>query len=170
MTKMIIILSFIFLSWNVSMEDIKRVWKGHYSPGDLAKWGKRLEKRRSMNKWGGVAFCSNAIGVIHFFEGDFDEALRHLNQSLQTSRENGFEGMVARNLHWIGVAQRKKGLHAEAFKSLNESLEIAKGAGMTGIVGNNLRHIGLLLMAKGRHRESMDYLERSIDPQDSGEP
>ncbi len=179
MTKMIIILSFIFLSWNVSLvylpyaqgqkrqrgtikEEIQRVWKGQYSPGDLAKWGKRLEKLRSMNKWGGVALCSNAIGVIHFYEGDFDEALRHLNQSLQTSTENGFEKMVVRNLHWIGVAQRKKGLHEEALKSFNESLGIAKGAGMTGMVGKNLRHIGLLLMAKGRHRESMDYLERSL--------
>ena len=179
MKKRIIILSFMFLSWNLYLvpvpyaqeqrqrrgtikEEAQRVWKGQYSPGDLRKWRKRLKKFRSMNKWGGVALCYNAIGVIHYYEGNFDEALRHLNQSLQISRENGFEKMVAWDLYWIGVVQRKKGLHEEAFKSFNESKEISKGAGMMGMVGKNLRQIGLLLMAKGRYRASMDSIKQSL--------
>ena len=64
-------------------EEANQVWKGEYSPGDLAKWGKRLRKFRASQRWGGVSWCHNAIGVIHFYERNFDEALRHLNQSLQ---------------------------------------------------------------------------------------
>jgi CHAT domain-containing protein len=179
MKKGTLILCLIFFTWNVYLvpishaqeqgrgratikDEVQQVWKGQYSVEDLRKWRKRLKKLSSMNKWGGVSICHNAIGVIHYYEGNFDEALKHLNQSLGISRENGFEKMVARNLHWIGVVQRKRGLHEEAFKNFNESMEIAKSKELTGMVGKNLRQMGLLLMAKGRNRESMDYLKRSL--------
>ncbi len=143
-------------------EEAHRVWRGQYAKGDRVTWEKRLRKFRRMNKLPAVALCHSAIGVIYYYEGNYDEAVSHLSQSLRISREKGLEKMAGRDLYWIGVVQRKRGLHEEALKSFKESMEMAKGAGMVGTEAKNLRQIGLLLLAKGRYQESMDYLNRSL--------
>lgn len=106
MKKTIILLGLIVFIWNGHLiaishaqgqrgqksplsDEARRVWQGEYSPGDLPKWEKRLEKLRWRKKWGGVALCHTAIGGIHYHQGDFDEALTRLNQSLEISRKNG---------------------------------------------------------------------------------
>jgi CHAT domain-containing protein len=179
MKKVAIILSLSFLIWYVSpiptshaqgkgkqrsklWDETRQVWKGEYSPGDLATWEKRLKRLRWRKKWGGVALCYTAIGGIHYHQGNFDESLEHLDQSLEISRENGLEKIVVDSLYWIGFVQKHKGLHEEALKNFNESMELAKGKGMKGMVGRNLRQMGTIFLAKGRHQESMNYLNQSL--------
>ena len=92
----------------------EKVWRGNYSLEDLPKWSKKLERAKSMNKWLGVSLCHNVIGVMHYYEGNLDRALGHINQSLHIDRENGFKKMIMRDLLWIGQIQKIKGLNEKA--------------------------------------------------------
>ena len=150
-------------------KEAQRAWKGEYSPGDLRKWEKRLGKLKSNEKWPGVALCHNVIGAIHRYEGNFQEALKHFNQSLEITRKHRIEKLTARNLLWIGGIQWDQGRGDEAFKSMRECVEIAQSTGMTGVAGNGLHLLSAISRSKGRYREAIGYAEQALQVgKDSG--
>ena len=181
MKKRMVILGIFFLSWSLNSTSIShaqmgrelresfwpeavKIWQGNYSPDDVKKWEKRLKKETDswMKNWLNLAICHNAIAVIQLQEGKLEEALKHLDQSLQISRKNGFEKVSAQDLFWIGMAQMRKGLFDEALTSFKESMEIAKGENMSVLAGKNLNFIGTILFTRGRYQESMDYLKQTL--------
>ncbi len=179
MKKTVIALSLLAFIWNVNLiaishaqgqrgrqsplwDEARKVWQGEYSPQDLSKWEKRLKKLTSDEKWFGVALCHNVIGTIHHQEGNFKEALKHLNQSLEITRKHRFEKLTARNLLWIGGIQWDQGRGDEALKSVREGLEIAQRMGMTGLAGNGLHLLSAISRSKGRYREAMGYAEQAL--------
>jgi CHAT domain-containing protein/predicted negative regulator of RcsB-dependent stress response len=142
--------------------EAKQVWNGSYSPEEMAKWKKRLDKFTSRKQWRKVAICENVIGVLHYTQGNSQEALRHLSRSLKISRDRGMNKLVAINLHCIGSVQLRMGLREEALKSLEESIPIFKAAGMMGRAGRCLRLIGVIWIGKGRYEKSMAYLNQAL--------
>jgi CHAT domain-containing protein len=179
MKKAILVLVFLVFSWSVNLigsshaqpqrgekfplwKEAMQVWRGEYSPGDLAKWEKRLKKLESNRKWPGVALCHNVIGVIYRQEGNLEEGLRHLGQSLQITRENGLEKLTARNLLFIGGIQWDQGRGDEGFKSVRECVEIAQRTGMTGVAGHGVHLLSAISRSKGRYREAMGYAEQAL--------
>ena len=140
-----------------------QIWSGQYTDQDLAKWRKRLTKLRSSGKWARVALCYNVLGVILYHQGEMNDSLEYLNQSLELSREKGFDKLEMIGLYWLSIAQKRKGLREDALKSLKESLRLAREGGYKRRESKCLRRIGLLMMGYGRYRESMDYLQKSLE-------
>ena len=150
-------------------DEAMKVWQGEYSPGDLSKWEKRLNKLKSNQKWLGLALCHNVIGAIHDQEGNFKEAMKHLNQSLEITRKHRFEKLTARNLLWIGEIQWTQGRGDEALKNVRESVQIAQREGMPGVAGLGQHLLSAISRSKGRYREAMGYAEQALQiAKDSG--
>jgi len=182
MKKRIIVISFIFFALSINLVSMShaqqgrelrdslwpravQIMRGQYGPGALAKWEKQLakEKSRWMKNWLNVAICHYAVGVINLRKGNLDEALEHLNQSLEICQKKRFEKVAAFNLFNIGIVQMRKGQFKEALESFNESMKLARGEGMETLVGLNLKQISDILLAKGRFQESMDYINQMLE-------
>jgi len=143
--------------WNEAAE----VWRGKYSPEDLRTWESRMDQFRSNDN--AVALCLNAIGVIYQNEGDLQNALKHLDQSLEITRRINFEKLTARNLMWRGLVLWDLGKAEEAFKSLTESVEIAQRLGSIGIAGTSIHMLSHIARGRGRYREAMQYAEQAVE-------
>jgi CHAT domain-containing protein len=185
MKKGIIILSFIYLSCNLYLvptsstqeqgqqgvtikEEIRRVWKGQYSPEDLITWRTRLEQFVSMNKWKRVSLCVNAmnlhwIGIVQRTKGLHEEAFESFTESMEIAKREGMKGMVGNNLRQIGLLLIAKGRYQESMDYLDRSLQIAQENQDDGLKRSSLNSIGLIYKRQGNHEKAKGYFTRSLE-------
>ncbi|ODS40981.1 hypothetical protein BEH94_10835 [Candidatus Altiarchaeales archaeon WOR_SM1_SCG] len=113
------------------------------------------EKRKSL-------MC-NQIGLIHDAQGDYPEAIKWYNKSMETSEkisDTAGIGAIYNNIASIHYAQ---GNYPEALKWYNKSLEIKEKIGDTAGLATTYNNIGLIHDAQGNYPEALKWYNKSLE-------
>jgi tetratricopeptide (TPR) repeat protein len=105
----------------------------------------------------------NAIGSIHGNKGEYDEAIKLYNQSLEISKHLGDQKGVASSLNNIGLIHGSKGEYDEAIKLYNQSLEISKHLGDQRAIAYTLNNIGSIHESKREDDEAIKLYNQSLE-------
>lgn len=102
--------------------------------------------------------------ISHIYDawGDYDTALKHLEQSLAMQREIGDrvgEGVTLNNISWI---YHDRGDYDSALKYLEQSLAIQRDLGKRHGEGAVLNNIGNIYRIWGDYATALKYLEQSL--------
>src|SRR6185436_7114444 len=103
-----------------------------------------------------------ALGSLSTQEGNFDEAVSHLEAALKFFQPGGYRTETSNALILLGRAYRDKGEYAVAMKAFSEQLELAKQSGDPARLAATHSSIGLLLGANQEiYPEALPHLEES---------
>jgi tetratricopeptide (TPR) repeat protein len=129
---------------------------GRYLENQYHRLLNRLDKR-------GVAFALHNLGVIHQDRGEYDEALKKYQQSLEIKEYLGDREGVAGSLHEIGRLHQARGEYDEALKKYQQSLEIEEELGDRAGVATSLHQFGTLHLIRGEYDEALKKYQQSLE-------
>jgi tetratricopeptide (TPR) repeat protein len=104
----------------------------------------------------------NNIAGIYRARGDYDTALRYLEQSLAIQQQIGDRSGEGTNLNNISQIYHAKGDYNTALRYLEQSLAIHQQIGDQSGEGTNLNNISQIYHAKGDYNTALRYLKQSL--------
>ena len=109
----------------------------------------------------GIAKCLYLVGLCHFTQGDFDETLNFLKQSLAISEISILTKLEA--YHLLGAIYKEKGELNRTIRYYNRAFKIAEKEGYTEQIIINTYGIGAAYRMKGDLVQATTYLKRSLE-------
>jgi DNA-binding NtrC family response regulator/tetratricopeptide (TPR) repeat protein len=113
-----------------------------------------------------IAACLNALGALRHREGDPDEALAFLRESLgrtpDASRDPEAASVRGETLETLGAVYRDEGDPQQAFLYWEEALEIRRAAGDEAGIASCRNHLGTLSYRMGRFAEAESHFELAL--------
>ncbi|ACF12851.1 Tetratricopeptide TPR_2 repeat protein [Chloroherpeton thalassium ATCC 35110] len=94
--------------------------------------------------------------------GDYDTALKYLQQSLQIRQDIGDKQGEGTTLNNISLIYQARGDYETALKYLQQSLQIRQDIGNKEGEGTTLNNISLIYDARGDYETALKYLEQSL--------
>ena len=110
-----------------------------------------------------VANALYELGNIALFQGNYEQAQRLSQQSLEIHERLGDESRRAANLHQLGVIAHDQGDDAKAHQLLQQSLEIEKRLGDQSGYAASLHHLGMIAQDQGDYAEAQRFLQQSLE-------
>ena len=104
----------------------------------------------------------NNISQIHDARGDYDTALKYLEQSLKIMREIGDKSGEGATLNNLATTAHARGDYDTALKYLEQSLKIRREIGDKSGEGTTLNNISQIYKARGDYDTALKYLEQSL--------
>ncbi len=104
----------------------------------------------------------NNISQIYQARGDYDTALKYLEQSLKIRREIGDRAGEGVTLNNMATAAHARGDYDTALKFLEQDLKIGREIGDRAGEGTTLSNIGQIYKARGDYDTALKYLEQSL--------
>jgi tetratricopeptide (TPR) repeat protein len=95
--------------------------------------------------------------------GDYDEARRLYQQSLEIAQELGDKSGVSKSLNQLGMLAYLTGDYAEARQLYQQSLEIAQELGDKSGVSKSLHRLGILAKYTGDYSEARQLYQQSLE-------
>jgi tetratricopeptide (TPR) repeat protein len=102
------------------------------------------------------------IGRVHWFKGEYDEALRYFEKSLEIKEKIGDSEGMALSLINIGTTYFRRGDFDEALEHLERSLHIGKKIDAEGCIASCFLNIGNIRANLGEYDEAIEYYDRSL--------
>lgn len=109
----------------------------------------------------GIAKCLYLVGLCHFTQGDFDETLNFLKQSLAISEISILTKLEA--YHLLGAIYKEKGELNRTIRYYNRAFKIAEKEGYIEQIIINTYGIGATYRMKGDLVQATTYLKRSLE-------
>lgn len=103
------------------------------------------------------------LGLIHYFRGEYDEALEKYKQSIAIYKRIGNQLSVATALNNIAIILMIKGEYDMALEKYKQSMEIRKNLGDQRGVAIALNNIALIHQDKGEYDEALEKYAQSIE-------
>lgn len=97
----------------------------------------------------GLMRLNNLIGVLYFYNGIYELALRHLDVSYLSAERLNNKRLMMATLNNIGEVKKKAGDLNEAMEIYNKSLEMAKDNKLSVYYGVIIQNIGDVHMLRG---------------------
>ncbi len=110
----------------------------------------------------GEAITLNNLATSAHAQGDYDQALRYLHDSLQIQREMGNHRGMAQCMTNIGSIALEQGNFSEALQHFERSLEIFQKIKDRQGEGTVLNNIGQIQMVRGDLATALRYLDDSL--------
>lgn len=111
----------------------------------------------------------NNIGVLYVKQGNYEEALKYLNESLNMNKQffpsNRNYSKIGKVIDYIGSAYYYQGKYEEALNYYDQSLEIKKRlypfyhSSIADTIGN----IGSVYVKQGNYEEALKYYNQSLE-------
>ncbi len=111
---------------------------------------KALRIAHKIKKPRGIAGANNCLGVVYYYQKEYDSALVYFNKAYKINTEMGHSWGQASALHQIGVVQNHLNKYSKAiksfqkagkvFKSLNDSLSYIKTIENIGVSYNLMKY------------------------------
>lgn len=111
----------------------------------------------------GIALVSNDVGLYHYVEGDFQDAIRHYRRALSLYREAGALSGEAAVLTNLGAAQRDGGDRSKARPLFDEALSRARSTGDRWVEATILNQLGGFYHQTGDERQALDYFNHALE-------
>lgn len=109
----------------------------------------------------GLATVLNLIGVVHFYYGDYDQALEIYIRALELALEGDSDITLSRIYNNIGEVYREVGHWTEALKAYQSALSLAVKNDIKANQAVILQNMGGVYMACEDYEESYYYLQKS---------
>ena len=103
------------------------------------------------------------MGSLHRDLGDYAEARRLYQESLDIAQQRGNRAGVAISFHQLGLLTHDQGDYAEAGRLYQESLDIKQQRGDRAGVAQTLHQLGRLAQNQGDYAEACRLYQESLD-------
>ena len=110
-----------------------------------------------------LAAVLQRLGDIRYLLGDYDEAHKLYQQSLEIAQELGDKSGVSKSLHNLGRLAYLTGDYGEARRLYQQSLEIAQELGDKRGVSKSLHNLGILSQETGNYDEARKLYQQSLE-------
>jgi predicted ATPase/Tfp pilus assembly protein PilF len=115
-------------------------------------------------------FALWSSGAMAMWQGDLNEALALLNESVSISKSSEYPMAIAITLLFLGTTQVNRGEDELALESLKESLDLFEQLSMPWYQAITLVHMANASLGMGDHARALQYLEQALPvSQDIGE-
>lgn len=112
---------------------------------------------------GGVALCYEQIGLLNIASGNFDEARKNFDLTMQIySGQNSKDGMANANKN-LGILEYYVGNFPESEKLLNKALVQKNQLGDFLSVPTIYEYLGLCMIKTGRQEPGFSHLQKGLD-------
>jgi len=108
-----------------------------------------------------AAVLHNA-GIAQQNLGNYSEAQRYYEESLEIFRELGDQASAARSLNQLGMVQQLRGKYAEAQRYYEQSVEIKRELGDRAGIAGSLHQLGNTQALQGKYAEAERFYEQSL--------
>jgi tetratricopeptide (TPR) repeat protein len=109
------------------------------------------------------AALNHRLGLLAHNRGDYDEAARLYQRSLEINEQAGNEADIAGNLHQLGMLAENQGDYAEATRQYQRALEINERLGNQPGMASGYHQLGLLAYRRGDYDEAARQCQHSLD-------
>jgi tetratricopeptide (TPR) repeat protein len=109
-----------------------------------------------------LGIFSHNLAVIYQRRGDYHEALRLYDESLQINKQLGDQSGIASTLHELGRLSQAQGDLGEARRLYDESLQIKKQLGNQSGIAKTLHQLAMLAQAQGDLGEARRLYDESL--------
>ena len=116
-----------------------------------------LEDRRQMAIW------IHNLGILKQKRGDYDQARKLYQQSLEILKEFGDMSGVSKSLHQLGMLNQNIGDYDLARKYYQQSLEINQQLGDKSSLSKSLHQLGMLNQNIGDYDLARKYYQQSLE-------
>jgi DNA-binding SARP family transcriptional activator/Tfp pilus assembly protein PilF len=134
---------------------------GHHPEAIIVHSRARIAARQAGDS-AAEAAALNALGVVAFHQGRYQQATDHLEQALALFQQTGDRNGQARTLNNLGAAGYLQGRYAQASDWWQQALALHRGngdqLGETTVLGN----LGLLDLRQGRYQQASGRLRQSL--------
>jgi tetratricopeptide (TPR) repeat protein len=121
-----------------------------------------LVEAKRRNDLEAQAGALNILGIVHADRGDFDEALKHIEESLSIRRELGDRQGIGTTLNDIAILYRRRGDYDRALEYVQQSLSMSRQVGDRHGIAKSLNTIGLWHTFCGDYEEARKCFEESV--------
>ncbi|MFX0170670.1 MAG: tetratricopeptide repeat protein [Candidatus Hodarchaeota archaeon] len=101
-------------------------------------------------------------GIIYWYKGDLDQALKYHQQDLEISKELDDKQGISDSFNNLGLVHWSKGNFDQAIEYYQQSLEIGEELGVKERISAVLNNLGNVYQMKGDHDQAMEYYQRSL--------
>ena len=123
---------------------------------------KALEIDKKSKDIRGQAFCYNSIGIIYEFKGNYDDAMRYYEKSIQLFTQCNYKIGIESVLHNCGIIFTVRGDYKRAIEYYNRSLAIAEELGSKEGIAATLVNIGEVYSFWRKFDEALAYYKKSL--------
>ncbi|WP_455464996.1 tetratricopeptide repeat protein, partial [Candidatus Hodarchaeum mangrovi] len=109
-----------------------------------------------------IATANNGIGIIYASKGEFDNALKYFQQSLEANEKIGRIQTSLRLLNNIGLVYSYKGDQDLALEYYRRALKISEELHNKQLSATLTYNIGLIYLNRGELDLSLEYSQRSL--------
>lgn len=109
----------------------------------------------------GIATVLNLIGIVHFYYGDYDQALEFFLKALELMKGSADEVTISRIHNNVGEVYREAGHWEAALKAYQCALDLARKNDIKANEAVILENIGGVYMACDDLEESYNYFQKS---------
>ncbi len=120
------------------------------------------ELEESEGKQMDIGNVLRAMGSIHLSKGEFDDALRNYEKSLEVMEGISELRGIAAALNNMGIVYHRKGEQDKALDFYGRSLMLVEKIGYKQNMATTLNNIGNVYLNKGRPEKALEFYERSL--------
>ena len=98
--------------------------------------------KKELGDKSGIAQSLHQLGMVHYVQGNYSEAVELCQQSLEIKKELGDKSGIAQSLHQLGNVHYLQGNYSEAVELYQQSLEIREKLGERKGIAESLVQLG----------------------------
>lgn len=110
----------------------------------------------------GLARIHNVMARIHYAQGHWEAAIRHMHLSLEAHQRLGDAWMEAQTNANLGILYHALGRWYEAEQHLRRAIAVAEEVGAAEALANSHGNLGRVLRDQGRWAEALDHLIEAL--------
>ena len=103
------------------------------------------------------------LGIVAQVRGDYDEAARQYQRSLDIKERLGNQAGMATSYHNLGALAQDRGDYDEAARQYQRSLDIKERLGNQAGMADSYHNLGILAQFRGDYDEAARQYQRSLD-------
>jgi tetratricopeptide (TPR) repeat protein len=103
------------------------------------------------------------LGMLAQYRGDYEEAARQYQRSLDISERLGNQAGMASSYHQLGILAQYRGDYEEAARQYQRSLDIEERLGNQAGMAGSYGQLGMLAQDRGDYQEAARQYQRSLD-------
>lgn len=137
-------------------------------PVQSQKYGQEaLELAKTLNYVGGSAYAHRSVGVAHWAQGNYEEGLDFLMQSLVGYQSIGDTLNIANVMMNTGLIYSEQGSYEEALGYYEEAYTTFKALNKPERQINTANHIGELYQSQKQFQKAFEYYKIALELSDS---
>ncbi|MFX1236788.1 MAG: tetratricopeptide repeat protein [Promethearchaeota archaeon] len=125
-----------------------------------AQEGLKISQDKSVPKM--EAKFINLMGVYHYNEKEFDQALSFFEKAREINRELGNQQLEAGQINNIGLIHLEKGNYDKAMEAFEEAFKIAQGRGDYIGMATRLNNMGLAFLKQKNFKDALEKFEEAL--------